>query len=96
MWGSIFRGIASFLVKSAKTVLVPAAAVFIERYTPIAMRVVEELASQGRLTNETKRRLAFEKLKTELRKQGIKAKDAYINLLIEATVIKLQELNKED
>lgn len=78
----------------ARAVLLPAAEIFIRQYAPVAEQIIRDLFTQGSLTNETKRKLAFERIRKELKRRGIEARDSYINLLIEHLVIKLKEVSK--
>ena len=74
----------------ARSVLLPAAEIFIRQYAGVAEQIIRDLFLQGALSDETKRKLAFERIRKELKRRGIAAKDSYINLLIEHLVIKLK------
>ncbi len=54
--------------------------------------VVVEALSRENLSNEEKRRLAFERIAREARDAGLMVKDSFINLLIEMAVQRLKGL----
>ena len=88
----MFMTILRFL---ARSVLVPAAEIFIRQYAGVAEQIIRDLFTQGTLSDETKRKLALAAIKKELKRRGIEAKDSYINLLIEHLVIKLKEVGEK-
>lgn len=87
--GKIFwNPVIKAMVRYFAVLLASEAMAFAKQWKSRAIPVVIGLATSD-LSNEEKRRVAFEKIKGFVKDSGMDAKDHFINFLIEAVIVEL-------
>jgi hypothetical protein len=90
---SWIKGVFNKFIKAFKEIISEAfpraKQIVIGQLKDISLSVVKDLATTD-LSNDDKRKLAFERIKTSSKKAGIETKDSLINLLIELTVQRIK------
>lgn len=90
-FGAKLLGIGKNLLSFILPILASGVSSYLEQILPIALKIVTELATEGGLSSEQKRKVALGRLGAEAGALGINVGASTLNLALELAVAKFKE-----